>query len=261
MGGRVVRAVGGRRSEYRPVRSVLTDSTEPGEVARALVAATEAEWVYVADLDAITHRRPDVGSVHGVAAAVGVPVLCDGGFREAHDVAAYRGCGVGYVVGTETGLPATLGELGPERCCLSVDLFAGRIVGNWAAWGVSAADAVVELVGRACALGVSRVILLDLSRVGTASGTGTERLVAECTQKFHRLSVFCGGGVGRRSDVVRLMNAGATGVLIASALHDGTFSESRPPRVEEVPRETPARTNSGAGNAVDPEPASPQPAG
>src|SRR5688572_28938554 len=84
MGGRVVRAVGGRRSEYQPVRSVLTDSTEPGEVARALVAATGADCVYVADLDAIIHRRPDTGSVQAVTSA-SVPVLYDGGFRTTED--------------------------------------------------------------------------------------------------------------------------------------------------------------------------------
>ena len=40
MNGKVVRAVGGRRDEYRPVVSTLTPSTEPVEVAMALLAAT-----------------------------------------------------------------------------------------------------------------------------------------------------------------------------------------------------------------------------
>lgn len=225
--GRVVRAVGGRRGEYKPIRSMLTDSTEPGAVARALVDAAAATWLYVADLDGIMHRLPSVRSVQAIKEAVRVPVLCDGGFRSARDAAAYHQCGVGYVVGTETGLPATLAELNPELCFLSVDLFDGKIMGDWAAWGASAADAVVELIGRAYELGVRRVILLDLARVGTGSGTGTEQFVAECTQRFHKLNVFCGGGVGSWSDVVRLRNAGATGVLVSSALHDRSIWEGQ----------------------------------
>jgi phosphoribosylformimino-5-aminoimidazole carboxamide ribotide isomerase len=232
MGGQVVRAVGGRRGEYRPVRSVLTDSTEPGAVARALVDAAAANWLYVADLDAIMHRLPDVRSVRAIVEAAGVPVECDGGFRTARDVAAYRHCGMGHIVGTETGQLSTLLELGAERCSLSVDLFDGELVGDRAAWGMTAADSVVGLVGRAYALGVRRVFLIDLSRVGTGSGTGTENLVAECTQSFHGLSVSCGGGIGSWTDIVRLRNAGATGVLVSSLLHDGKFSEGRRTWVE-----------------------------
>ena len=51
MGGQVVRAVGGRRSEYRPIVSKLTDSTEPVEVAKALLGATGVGEIYLADLD------------------------------------------------------------------------------------------------------------------------------------------------------------------------------------------------------------------
>ncbi len=227
MGGRVVRAVGGRRSEYQPVSSVLTNSTEPGEVARVMVEAANATWVYVADLDAIMHRRPDVRSVRAIREAVGVPVRCDGGFRTARDVEPYHDCHVGYVVGTETGTPATLVELGAELSCLSVDLRDGELVGDRVAWGLTPSDSVIGLVERAYALGVRRVLFIDLFRVGTGSGAGTESLVAACVQSFPGLSVFCGGGVGSWADVVRLRNAGATGVLVSSLLHDGKFWEGR----------------------------------
>ena len=54
MGGIVVRAVAGRRSEYRPLVSKLTTSVEPAEVARTLLAKSGADELYVADLDAIS---------------------------------------------------------------------------------------------------------------------------------------------------------------------------------------------------------------
>src|SRR5688572_14665659 len=53
MRGRVVRAVGGRREEYRPVESRLTLSTHPTKVAFELACYTGANELYLADLDAL----------------------------------------------------------------------------------------------------------------------------------------------------------------------------------------------------------------
>src|SRR5262249_61384230 len=54
----VVRGVGGRRSEYRPVVSRLTSSTAPLDVARALVDSFHPRELYLADLDAIGGAGP-----------------------------------------------------------------------------------------------------------------------------------------------------------------------------------------------------------
>ncbi len=51
--GHAVRAVRGERSRYRPIRSSLCATSEPIAVAQALVAATLARTLYVADLGAI----------------------------------------------------------------------------------------------------------------------------------------------------------------------------------------------------------------
>src|SRR5258708_15280562 len=52
MNGLAVRAVGGRRSEYRPLVSRLCASAEPLKVAHAFRRLGHAE-LYLADLDAI----------------------------------------------------------------------------------------------------------------------------------------------------------------------------------------------------------------
>ena len=57
-GGIVVRALAGRRSEYRPLVSQLTDSTDPVVVAEAIRADFGWTEFYVADLDAINRFRP-----------------------------------------------------------------------------------------------------------------------------------------------------------------------------------------------------------
>ena len=225
MGGQVVRAVGGRRSEYRPVRSVLTGSTEPGEVARVLAVATGSEWIYVADLDGIIHGRPDVASVRAVAAG-GARVMCDGGFRTPPDARLQARWNIGFVVGTETGSLPLIADIPPQRCAVSLDLREGRLIGNPGAWGGT--SDLVEVAGRAVDAGAGTLIVLDLARVGTGAGPGTEGLVSQLKASFDGVCVWAGGGVKTWADVQRLTDAGADAVLVASALHDGTITLPRP---------------------------------
>jgi phosphoribosylformimino-5-aminoimidazole carboxamide ribotide isomerase len=219
MGGQVVRAVGGRRSEYRPVRSVLTDSTEPGEVARALVTATRATRLYVADLDAIIHGQQDVASVRATASA-GVPVICDGGFRTVAEAAVLAKSDVFCVVGTETGNLALVAQISQWRCGVSLDLRESRVVGDPAVWGGTSDPILVAT--RAVDAGAETLIVLDLARVGTGTGPGTEQLLSTLKHSFPKVDVLAGGGVRTWADVERLTSAGADAVLVASALHDGT---------------------------------------
>ena len=58
--GHAVRAVRGERSRYRPIQSSLCATSDPVAIARALVAATGARTLYVADLGAtIGDGAPD----------------------------------------------------------------------------------------------------------------------------------------------------------------------------------------------------------
>jgi uncharacterized protein related to proFAR isomerase len=61
MDGIVVHAVAGRREHYLPLRSRLTRSVEPFEVARAMLDATDAKEMYVADLDGLMRGVPNAG--------------------------------------------------------------------------------------------------------------------------------------------------------------------------------------------------------
>ncbi|HVK07511.1 MAG TPA: HisA/HisF-related TIM barrel protein, partial [Gemmataceae bacterium] len=80
--GVVVRGVGGRRNEYRPVVSRLTSSTEPVEVARALIGHVRPAELYLADLDAI-QGRPPAFAVYRAIRDLGVSLWVDAGVRDA----------------------------------------------------------------------------------------------------------------------------------------------------------------------------------
>src|SRR5262249_4124322 len=119
--------------------------------------------------------------------------------------------------------PAHLAEichaLEPERLVLSLDLRDGNaLVADGTGWEVSAPFA---LAGLAVRLGVRRILLLDLARVGTSRGIGTLPLLARLRQEFPELELTVGGGIGGSEELLAIANAGASAVLVGSALHDG----------------------------------------
>ncbi len=65
-----------------------------------------------------------------------------------------------------------------------------------------------------------RVIVMTLARVGANEGPDYALLKSIIARAGAR-RVFAAGGVRGRDDLLALRDAGAAGVLIASALHDG----------------------------------------
>jgi phosphoribosylformimino-5-aminoimidazole carboxamide ribotide isomerase len=229
MNGQVVRAVGGRRDEYRPVVSTLTNSTEPLEVAQALLAATGASELYVADLDAIRERNGVAPAVRGLSERVEAPVWLDAGIGRTDVLDFPESPRLRPVVGFET---CRVPEILLETLCdplrrpvaFSLDLRDGRLLGNWRAWGLNTDRDVMPLARRVVGMGVGTLIVLDLARVGTGGGTGTEPLLRAIRAEYPGVDLLAGGGVRTWDDVDRLGEAGASGVLVASALHDGTLA-------------------------------------
>lgn len=231
MDGQAVRAVGGRRELYRLLESRLTDSTDPATVAEALLAAARTTELYVADIDAIGRHRPRLGWMKPLADQ-GCRLLVDAGVRLATDARLVLDAGASAVVAaTETlrstaELRALLIAVGADRVILSLDLRNGRLVGDAAVWGDP--DTPSAAVAAAIGFGVRRVIVLDLARVGTGIGMGTESLCVGLRASFPELELIAGGGVRTWDDVERAAKAGADAVLAASGLHDGTLMNPRP---------------------------------
>src|SRR5215207_9922295 len=129
LNGAVVRGVGGRREEYRPVASRLTSSTDPIEVARALVDTFRPRELYLADLDAIRGMPPAV-AVYRAIGGLGVRLWVDAGVWNADGARRVAGAGCDVVAGLETvPAPDALAEIvaavGSERVVFSLDLRDG----------------------------------------------------------------------------------------------------------------------------------------
>jgi phosphoribosylformimino-5-aminoimidazole carboxamide ribotide isomerase len=225
MGGQIVRAVGGRRREYRPVETALCAGAEPVAVARAFAEKLGLTQLYLADLDAIEGGEPDWETYRALL-ALGVRLWIDAGLsttRRAGAMAELPAEVTGVVAGLESlPKPAMLAEMlavvGPERLIFSLDLKAGKPLARCARWRDFTPLQIAE---HALAAGVRRVILLDLARVGNAAGAGTEALCQAVRARAPHIELVAGGGVRDRCDLERLAAADCDAALVASALHRG----------------------------------------
>jgi phosphoribosylformimino-5-aminoimidazole carboxamide ribotide isomerase len=210
LGGVVVRAVAGRRSEYRPIQSQLVDSPDPRHVARRLLEASGATELYVADLDAIVSGNPVAETVREFLTGLGVRVWFDGGFQTNEGAAEFHSP-VSPVIASETFGPV---QRAGDGWAYSVDLSNGTPLGRTTLSPHVLAECAV-------AAGFPTLIVLDVARVGTDGGPGTAELIGELRRQFPGVELIAGGGIRGWDDVARLAEAGADAALVATALHDG----------------------------------------
>jgi phosphoribosylformimino-5-aminoimidazole carboxamide ribotide isomerase len=218
MGGVVVRGIGGRRSEYRPIVSRLTSSSEPIAVAETFREQFGLTELYLADLDAIAGKPPALALFRALHSR-GFSLWVDAGLRFASESLPLAEDGVERIVaGLETlAGPDELTNLG-DRAVFSLDLKSGRPLG----WGGDAWDIATMAIQR----GVRRLLVLDLAQVGEGRGTGTETLCQRLVQSYAEVEISAGGGVRGIGDLTCLRACGVAAVLVASALHDGRLTRA-----------------------------------
>jgi phosphoribosylformimino-5-aminoimidazole carboxamide ribotide isomerase len=241
LGGQVVRGVGGRREEYRPIVSRIAADAHPATVARALVEQFGFDTVYVADLDAIMHQRPDPAAWREIANH-GLRLWLDAGIGDRtfarRVIESLRSVVADFVliVGLESLL--SLEELLAitkqwDFPVMSLDLRAGAPLTRISNWK----DATpLGIAGELETYGVRELIVLDLADVGQNSGTSTLELCRQLRQRSGRQRLIAGGGVRGLDDLAALADAGCDAALVASALHDGRLTRTDIKRVAEFGR-------------------------
>jgi phosphoribosylformimino-5-aminoimidazole carboxamide ribotide isomerase len=224
LGGEVVHGVGGQRQHYRHIKSALTASAVPVDVANALHDHFGFREFYVADLDAISGALPAFATYDALQ-ATGIRLWVDAGIKDAADASALARAGVERIIaGLETlagpdALAAICRSLG-ARTLFSLDLRLGQPQSRGDSWKKLAWDVLEQAVEA----GVSSVLLLDLARVGTQGGTGTEVLCERLAANHPQLEVLAGGGIRNGEDLRRLKKCGVSAALMATALHDGSVT-------------------------------------
>jgi phosphoribosylformimino-5-aminoimidazole carboxamide ribotide isomerase len=214
MGGQVVHARCGDRAHYRPIRSHLCDSARIQDVVPALLGLFAFRRLYVADLDALLGRARQLSAIDAVRqVAPELPLWIDAGIRDGSDLPAIAERGT-PVLATET-----LTAAGAERllgacptAVLSVDFRGEQLVGE---------PALLQRLRRWPA----HVIAMNLARVGSDLGPDLKQIAA-LRRLAPRSRLYAAGGVRNGLDLRRCREAGAAGVLVASALHDGRIDRA-----------------------------------
>jgi phosphoribosylformimino-5-aminoimidazole carboxamide ribotide isomerase len=214
-GGTVVHARQGLRHSYAPLVTPLARTSTPHDVVTGLLAIYPFPVVYIADLDRIELRGSNEQFLDALTAAFsGVTFWVDAGVRDAEDARSWlarhkRGH---LVLGSESlGTHAALEDLaGIHRIILSLDYRGESFLGP---------HALCDRPG----LWPKRVIAMSLDRVGSNAGPDIARL-ANIKCRAPDVMLYAAGGLRDSSDLVQLKQAGITGVLVASALHDGRLT-------------------------------------
>ena len=222
----VVRGVAGQRDEYRPVESCFAESANAVDMALAIRRTFGLNQLYVADLDAILDREPN-WPVYQQLLELEFELLIDAGVSTAADVAGVLAAGAKQViVGLETwpllsSLEMLLSTAGEENIIFSLDMKDGRPVSKFRDM---TNDDPADIGACVLEAGVREMIVLDLGSVGMKSGLPTLELCRELNDFAPNSRLITGGGVRNPDDLKQLADEPIDGILVASALHDGSIT-------------------------------------
>lgn len=207
--GRAVRAVAGNRADYRPLATPLCPDGAPLTAIAGYLGLHPFTRAYIADLDAIEGGVRQDSTLEAIRAAFPqLELWVDAGFAGADDLARWTQLDLGRpVLGSESLRDPAL----PTRAdgILSLDFRGETFLGD----------------GRLLAepgLWPAEIIVMTLHSVGTGGGPDAARLGAVLAEAGDR-RVYAAGGVRGPADLFALAALGASGALVASALHSGAI--------------------------------------
>ena len=213
--GQAVRAIAGQRDNYQPLHSLLCSSPEPLAVVRAYRTLYRFNTVYIADLDAIENtgdNRAVISALLAMPELSDLQIWLDAGFASAEQLADWpAGQRLRPVFGSEsqTDLAVLQNLLDQHQALnplLSLDYKNGHFLGP---------PALLESPHP----WPTDVIIMQLDRVG--ANQGPDQALPDIKNK----RFFAAGGVRNRADLAQLASKGYAGVLVASALHNGSVKK------------------------------------
>jgi 1-(5-phosphoribosyl)-5-[(5-phosphoribosylamino)methylideneamino] imidazole-4-carboxamide isomerase/N-(5'phosphoribosyl)anthranilate isomerase len=217
-GGRCVRLVQGDFG-----RETVYDD-DPVAVAKRY-ASEGAEWLHVVDLDAALEGVPrNRDLVAEVIRAVGIPVQCSGGIRDASALAAAKDAGAARVV---LGTAALRDPAFVERAVaehggfLAVGLDVRGEVLQARGWTEEAGQ-LWPTLARLVTAGVERFVVTDVARDGMLEGPNLSLLASVC--EWTDSAIVASGGVSSLQDIRSLSGMGVEGCIVGKALFAGRFT-------------------------------------
>lgn len=209
--GQVVHARRGNRQHYQPILSSLCNGSEPLTVAQALLELYPFDQLYIADLNAIQKRGNHQGIIASLKARYPrLKIWLDAGIGCTNDLNTWQKLELNWVIGSESLRKLedylNLKKLCGENHVLSLDFAAQNYQGP------------SELI-KESTYWPDKVIAMTLSQVGSGSGPDSQ-ILAQLINRSNGQKIYAAGGVRHTMDIQQLKEMGASGALIASALHN-----------------------------------------
>ena len=228
-GGKAVRLYKGNYNEM----TVYND--DPVAVAKDF-EARGAKYIHLVDLEgAKTGETPNLDVISRIVSETNLFAEVGGGIRSMQTIEKYISAGVSRVIlGTaavtnQSFLMAALLKYG-KAIAVGVDIRDGFVAIK--GWTENSALRYEDFMDKLVMLGVSTVIVTDISRDGAMKGTNRS-LYAELAEKFPTLNVIASGGVSSLDDVSALSQMNLYGAIIGKAYYTGAIDLKEAVRISE----------------------------
>jgi len=224
LNSKAVHAIKGERENYKPLKSVLFETTDPTNIIKTLNIKYNFNEFYIADLDSILKKKLNIQTLKQIGDIENVKTIIDPGIVTTEEIKSFKQINFrALILGLETiknleTVKRSLEFLGANKIIVSIDMYKGKILSNAKEFKNYP---IIEVIKKIEKLGVEELILLDLFRVGLKLG-GVPQLYKDILQNFNG-NIYVGGGIKNLNDILQYKAEGFSGVLIATALYDGTI--------------------------------------
>lgn len=211
----------GNRENYLPLKSILSNSINPIELANTFEELGFND-LYLADLDSILGHSTNFRIFDQIGKNSNLDLMIDAGISDLIKAQKVLETNVSQIIiGSETlknldFVKQSIDKFGQEKIVISVDYKKGKVVS--ASKSINSLD-VISFVNQIAGLGVKKIILLDLGQVGTQYGVDINQI--ERTLEISKMEILVGGGIKGIKEIEYLREIGISGALIATVLHNG----------------------------------------
>lgn len=204
LNGIVVHAIKGERNNYKPVKSVLCNSSDPVQVAESFKKLGLSQ-LYIADLDSILGKGKNYEIIETISKSTKLEMIVDAGINNidsAMEIFNYKISGL--IIGTETltnldFIKECIKKFGAEKIILSLDIKDGKVLSSSQEIAMKdPSEVALTLNG----MGVKKMIVLDLRRVGSEAGINWPSLNKILSTV--KMKIIVGGGIRNLSDINEL---------------------------------------------------------
>lgn len=222
LNGVAVHAIRGNRKRYQPLRSVLCESSNPLDLAKAF-EVLGFDGLYLADLDSILGLGNNFNLIKQIKSETALKMMADAGINDIEKANRVLENGASQIIiGTETldrlnFVRESLEYFGRDRVIVSLDLMNGKVLSK--SHDVNEIIPFIETLEK---IGINELIVLDLSRVGAESGVNLI-VIKEVLNRI-KIKILTGGGVRNINDLEELNSLGIDAALVSTAIHTGNLT-------------------------------------